>query len=139
VEKGGSIVLNPTNGSSYTGTLVQTQQIASSRMRAIENDRWVVQAAPTGFTAIIGPDGTVHQRSRISDAAVLQGQVGQRSGTTLYTRIGLLPAWVVALVSLIGGWAVTIVRRRRQQVQEVAEAPPTETEIAKTADIASSR
>jgi apolipoprotein N-acyltransferase len=139
VEDGGSIVLNPTNGSSFTGTLVQTQQIASSRMRAIENDRWVVQVAPTGFTAIIGPDGKVHQRTGISEQRVLQGQVGQRSGTTLYTRIGLLPAWVVALLSLAGGWAVVLVGRRRERLQDVVAPPPDAAEIDKTGEIATSR
>ena len=139
VEDGGSIVLNPTNGSSFTGTLVQTQQIASSRMRAIENDRWVVQVAPTGFSAIIGPDGTVHQRSGISEQRVLQGKVGQRSGTTLYTRIGLLPAWIVALLSLASGWGVVLVGRRRNREQKVVALPPTEAEIEKTDDIVGSR
>jgi apolipoprotein N-acyltransferase len=139
VEDGGSIVLNPTNGSSFTGTLVQTQQIASSRMRAIENDRWVVQVAPTGFSAIIGPDGTIHQRSGISEARVLQAMVGQREGTTLYTRVGLLPAWIVALISLAGGWGVVLLRRRRDRQQEVVASPPTETENEKTGDIVGSR
>jgi apolipoprotein N-acyltransferase len=105
VEGGGEIVLNPTNGSSFTGTLVQTQQVASSRMRAIENGRWVVQVAPTGFSAVIDADGDVLQRSRISERVVLQATVGQRSGTTLYTRLGLLPAWIVAAASLAAGWA----------------------------------
>jgi apolipoprotein N-acyltransferase len=138
VEDGASIVLNPTNGSSFTGTLVQTQQIASSRMRAIENDRWVVQVAPTGFSAVIGPDGTVHQRTAISEQRVLQGEVGQRSGTTLYTRIGLLPAWIVALLSLATGWGVVLARRRDRQ-REVVDAPPRATEIEKTGEIAGSR
>ena len=34
-------LLNPTNGSSYSGTIVQTQQVAASRLRAIETGRWV--------------------------------------------------------------------------------------------------
>ncbi len=59
VELGAEAILNPTNGSSYTGTIVQTQQVASSRLRAVENGRWVVQAAPTGFTAVIDADGDV--------------------------------------------------------------------------------
>jgi apolipoprotein N-acyltransferase len=104
VDNGAEIVINPTNGSSYTGTMVQTQQVATSRMRAIENDRWVLQVAPTGFSAIVGPDGTVHQRSSVSERAVLQQTVGTREGTTLYTRVGLLPAWIIALASLALGW-----------------------------------
>jgi apolipoprotein N-acyltransferase len=111
VEDGAEVVLNPTNGSSFTGTLVQTQQVASSRMRAIESGRWVLQTAPTGFTAVVGPDGTVQQRTAVSEQAVLQATVDRRAGTTIYTRLGLLPALVVALASLALGWALA--RRSR--------------------------
>jgi apolipoprotein N-acyltransferase len=113
VEDGAGIVINPTNGSSYTGTMVQTQQVANSRMRAIENDRWVLQVSPTGFSAIVGPDGTVHQRSSVSESTVIQGTVGMREGTTLYTRVGLLPAWIIAVASLALGWAAAWRQRRR--------------------------
>ncbi len=71
VKAGGEAILNPTNGASYTGTIVQTQQVASSQLRAIENGRWVVQAAPTGFTAIVDADGNVlptHRRQRAARA-----------------------------------------------------------------------
>jgi apolipoprotein N-acyltransferase len=134
VERGGEVVLNPTNGSSYTGTQVQTQQVASSRMRAIENDRWVLQAAPTGFTAIIGPDGTVHQRSSVSEQTVLQGVVGKRAGTTLYTRHGLLAAWLVALASLAAGWGFARYRNRTIRQQAVAGSTPPEGDNPKTRD-----
>jgi hypothetical protein len=83
-------------------------------MRAIENDRWVLQVAPTGFSAIVGPHGTVHQRSSVSEATVLQGTVGMREGTTLYTRVGLLPAWIIAVGSLALGWVVAWRQRRRR-------------------------
>ena len=138
VERGAEVVLNPTNGSSYRGTLVQTQQVATSRMRAIESGRWVLQAAPTGFTAIIDPDGTVHQRSAVSEQRVLQGTVTRRSGTTLYTRLGLLPAWIVALASLALGWAIALRQSRHDRQRKVASPPPTEANDAKTRDFAPS-
>ena len=34
VDHGGQVIINPTNGSSYTWTVLQTQQVASSRLRA---------------------------------------------------------------------------------------------------------
>jgi apolipoprotein N-acyltransferase len=143
VERDGEVVLNPTNGSSFTGTLVQTQQVASSRMRAIENDRWVLQVAPTGFSAIVGPDGTVHQRSSVSEQTVLHGEVGQRRGTTLYTRLGLLPALLVAAVCLLGGWAQARRTLRRKgeatRQQDVTAEPRGAVEPAKTGVIARSR
>ena len=78
VQDGAEVVLNPTNGSSFTGTLVQTQQIASSRMRAIESDRWLGQVAPTGFSAVIDPDGNVVEFSH--DQGVYAA-VAERWGT----------------------------------------------------------
>jgi apolipoprotein N-acyltransferase len=120
------LVLNPTNAASYTGTFVQTQQIAMSQMRAIESDRWVLQVAPTGLSAVIGPDGTVHQRSSVSDPALLQHTVGLRSGSTFYTTWGLLPALVVALLSLAMGWGTVMLPSRRQRTAMVDGDTPTD-------------
>ncbi len=103
IGNGGEVLLNPTNGSSFEGTLVQTQQIASSRIRAIETGRWVLQAAPTGFTAVINPDGDVLQRTAVSEQAVLHATVERRSGLTLATRVGVWPATLLAALTL--GWA----------------------------------
>ena len=97
VGHGGQVVLNPTNGSSYTGTILQTQQIASSRLRALESGRWVVQAAPTGFSAFVTPAGTVLDRSGISETAVQTRAVERREGDTWYVRIGDKPVVAVAL------------------------------------------
>ncbi len=112
VEDGARLVLNPTNGSSFTGTIVQTQQVASSRMRAIESGRWVLQTAPTGFTAIIDDDGRVLERTAISERRVLQREVELREGLTVYTRVGKAPGLVLAALLIAAGWAVA--RRPRR-------------------------
>jgi apolipoprotein N-acyltransferase len=98
VKAGGEAILNPTNGASYTGTIVQTQQVASSRLRAIETGRWVVQAAPTGFTAIVDADGTVRQRTAVSEQRVLYDSVELRSGRTWYVILGD-PPFIAALLA----------------------------------------
>ena len=96
----GLLLLNPTNGSSYWLTVVQSQQIASSRLRAIETDRWVVQAAPTGFSAVIDPDGEVIERTGISESRVIQTAVELRRGDTLAVRLGAWPVAVAAVLAL---------------------------------------
>lgn len=105
VQHGGQILLNPTNGSSFTGTLVQTQQVASSRLRAIETGRWELQVAPTGFSAFITPDGHVLQRTALSQRAVRTHTVALRSGQTLYTRWGDWPTFLAGLAALAAAWA----------------------------------
>jgi apolipoprotein N-acyltransferase len=121
IGNGGEILLNPTNGASYEGTLVQTQQVASSRMRAIETGRWVLQAAPTGFSAVVAPDGEVRQRTGVSERRILYDTVGLRRGETLYMRLGDLPALAYALACAGIGWAVER-RSRRGRTEEVT--PP---------------
>jgi apolipoprotein N-acyltransferase len=111
IRDGGQILLNPTNGSTYTLTLVQTQQVAASRLRAIETGRWVVQAAPTGFSAVIDPSGKVLQRTGISEQKVLRAVVPRRAGFTIYTRTGDLPTIAAALALLAAAWLLA--RRER--------------------------
>jgi apolipoprotein N-acyltransferase len=104
IRNGGEVLLNPTNGSSYWLTIVQTQQVAASRLRALETGRWVLQAAPTGLTAIITPDGEVLDRTAVSERAVVQGTVETREGLTVYTRVGDWPMLVLALALVVGSW-----------------------------------
>lgn len=104
VVDGATFIINPTNGSSYTWTILQTQQVASSRLRAREQGRWLVQAAPTGFSAFVDPDGSVHDRTSISEPAVIERTISLRTGRTPYSRmgnafyIGLLLVWALALL-----------------------------------------
>jgi apolipoprotein N-acyltransferase len=113
VRAGGEAIVNPTNGASYTGTIVQTQQVASSRLRSIENGRWTVQAAPTGFTAVVDADGRVLQRSSISERTVLYADVELREGFTWYTNIGDAPIIVATLAVYLLALVAELRRRRR--------------------------
>jgi apolipoprotein N-acyltransferase len=123
VSHGGEILLNPTNGSSYWLTQVQSQQVASSQLRAIESGRWVLQAAPTGFSAVVDPSGQVLARSDISEPWVHQGTVERRQGDTIATVTGPAPTVVAAGLALGGAWAWWW-RRRPPGRREQAGAPP---------------
>ena len=96
----GEILINPTNGASYTGTILQTEQVASSQLRAIETGRWVVQVSPTGFSAFVSADGDVLQRTGVSERRVITTDVPRRTGTTWYTATGDLP-WILLLVAVL--------------------------------------
>jgi apolipoprotein N-acyltransferase len=128
VKAGGEVILNPTNGASYTGTIVQTQQVASSRLRAIETGRWVVQASPTGFSEFVSPDGEVIDRTSVSEQAVIRHQVELRTGRTWYVNLGDAPWIVLLLLTLAASWALTLVdRSRRDDIDrfvERVEDPP---------------
>jgi len=105
MQNGGLVLLNPTNGSSYWLTIVQSQQIASSRLRAMETGRYVLQAAPTGFSAIVTPNGDVIDRSGVSEQKIIQGTIQLREGLTWAVRFGRWPAVITALLALAAAHA----------------------------------
>lgn len=104
VERGASFIINPTNGSSYTGTILQTQQIASSRLRAREQGRQLVQVSPTGFSAHITDRGDVLQRTGISEAKTVVATVRLREGRTVYSYTGNAP--LICLLLLVFAAAI---------------------------------
>ena len=109
VERGATLLVNPTNGSSYTGTILQTQQIASSRLRALETGRWLVQVSPTGFSAFVSPSGQVFDRTGVSEQHVITREVQLRSGRRIYSYLGDMPFILIMITSLL---ALLIAGRR---------------------------
>ena len=123
VADGAELLTNPTNGSSYWLTQVQTQQVASNQLRALENDRWVLQVAPTGFSAVIDPDGRVVQRTGISERAVLVDTVEMRRGRTLASRVGRWPLVLYGVGTIGLAWGLELRRRSRSTFDQAGTGP----------------
>jgi apolipoprotein N-acyltransferase len=119
VEAGGTFIANPTNGSSYTGTVLQSQQIASSKLRAVEQGRFIAQVSPTGYSAFIDADGNVLQRTAISEQKVLFDEVTLADGRTWYSRLGDRPF----ILALAAGLTVLGVNRWRRRPLRPSPSP----------------
>lgn len=104
VRAGGEVLLVPTNAASYKSSQIPTIEVAAARLRAWETNRAVVQAAPTGFSAIVRPDGSVMARSDLGRRALLHGTVPTRTGMTPYMWLGDTPVVSIAAVLLMLAW-----------------------------------
>jgi apolipoprotein N-acyltransferase len=102
VAAGGQVVLVPTNAASFLTEEVPAAELAAARLRAREFGRTVLQAAPTGYSAVILPSGQVLARSDLGTASLLKETVPLRVGLTPYARFGDLPVIALAAVILVG-------------------------------------
>jgi apolipoprotein N-acyltransferase len=112
VRAGGRLVVVQTNNATFGRSGQSEQQLAMSRLRAVEHGRTVVVAATSGISAVIEPDGRVARRSAIFTRDVLVADVPVRAAHTLATRLGLLPE--IALSLLGAGALLAGVRQARR-------------------------
>jgi apolipoprotein N-acyltransferase len=111
VRDGAEVLVVSTNNRSYRRSGNSAQHVESGRMRAAETGRAVVQAAISGISAVIDPDGVVTERTELFERTTMSARVPVRTGETPYVRFGawILPASVAVLVSA----GVLGLRRRR--------------------------
>lgn len=113
VNGGGRVLVVQTNNATYAKSGQPDQQLAMSRLRAVEHGRAVVIAATSGISAIIRPDGTIESRTAELTPAELTADVPLRDGTTLADRLGAAPEWTIAVLGLLACGAAVLLGRRR--------------------------
>jgi apolipoprotein N-acyltransferase len=114
VTAGADLLTVPTNNATFGDTNMTYQQQGMSRLRAIEHDRAVVIAATSGQSAVIAPDGTVLDRTGpLYTPGVLVDRVPLRTTTTLATRLGAGPGWVLAALGVAAAVTGAVRGRRR--------------------------
>ncbi|MGW0044354.1 apolipoprotein N-acyltransferase [Rhodococcus sp. NPDC003348] len=116
VRAGAQLIAVPTNNATFGDTEMTYQQLAMSRLRAVEHGRAVVVAATSGVSAIVAPDGTVQESSSLFTPTTLVAQVPLRASTTLATRLGPIPEFALcigAVLALLAAALHSAARRRR--------------------------
>ncbi|GLZ28397.1 apolipoprotein N-acyltransferase [Lentzea sp. NBRC 105346] len=113
VRAGSNIIAIPTNNATFGFTEMTYQQQAMSRVRAVEHGRAVVIAATSGVSAIVQPDGSVTQRTSLFTPDALVANLPLRGETTLATRLGAWPEWVLTAAGVLA-FVFCLVRRRKE-------------------------
>lgn len=115
VTHGAQMISVPSNNATFDRSEMTYQQLAMSRIRAVEHSRTVTVPVTSGVSAVIMPDGKITQRTGMFVADSLVQKVPLRSSETPATRVGIAPEMLLVLIAAGGlGWAVTAgVRGRR--------------------------
>ncbi|MFJ4628515.1 apolipoprotein N-acyltransferase [Streptomyces sp. NPDC088847] len=115
VTDGAQLISVPSNNATFDRSEMTYQQLAMSRVRAVEHSRTVTVPVTSGVSAIIMPDGKITQKTGMFVADSLVQKVPLRSSETPATKLGILPEMALVLIGAGGlGWAVAAgVRGRR--------------------------
>jgi apolipoprotein N-acyltransferase len=121
VNDGARALVVQTNNATYGRTGQPEQQLAMSRLRAVEHGRAIVTAATSGISAVVAPDGTVVQRTEEFTRDVLTARLPLRDGTTVADRLGAGPEWGLAMVGVLSWAGAWIAGRRARTAPSQAE------------------
>lgn len=97
---GAQVLVNISNDGWYGDSGAWAQHLNQTRMRAIENDRWILSTTDTGLTASIDPLGRTAARLPRKVRAALVAPYTLTSVTTFYTRHGDWFAFACAIISI---------------------------------------
>jgi apolipoprotein N-acyltransferase len=118
VTHGAQLISVPSNNATFGRSEMTYQQLAMSRVRAVEHDRPVVVATTSGVSATIAPDGTVTDRTGQFQPGILVDQPTLKDTTTLATRWRSAPEWVLVALSVVAVGAGVVARRRSGRGRE---------------------
>jgi len=118
VDGGAEIIVVQTNNATFGLSDESVQQLAMSRLRAVETGRAVAHVSTVGVSALIAPDGTLLSQAPLFEPALLEADLPRRSTLTLASRAGAWPEGVIAVGGILGAVCGALARRRH-----VEEAP----------------
>ncbi|GAA3047553.1 apolipoprotein N-acyltransferase [Streptomyces glomeratus] len=130
VTDGAQLISVPSNNATFDRSEMTYQQLAMSRVRAVEHSRTVTVPVTSGVSAVIMPDGKITQRTGMFVADSLVQKVPLRSSETPATRLGTLPEAVLVVIALGGlAWAMASAARGRRD-RAVQDVRPEDTKIS---------
>ena len=113
VQGGAGMLVVQTNNATFGYTDESEQQLALSRLRAVEHGRSVAIAATSGISAVVAPDGTVVEDTALFTPDVIVAEIARRASTTVATRLGAAPEWLLAIAGAAALGAALLRGRRR--------------------------
>ncbi|HKD85203.1 MAG TPA: apolipoprotein N-acyltransferase [Terriglobales bacterium] len=99
---GAELLVNISNDGWYGEGGAQRQHLNMARMRAVENNRWLLRDTDNGITAVIDPYGRVVAEAPRNQRTQLQAAYSLEESMTFYTRHGDWFSFLCAIIT-VGG------------------------------------
>ena len=100
ISKDSNFLIVQTNNATFADSGQSMQQLNISRIRAVENNKWVVSVSTTGVSAIIDNEGNVRQITKQNESSFVSGAIVLSSNESLSNNLGNWSALISVLVAL---------------------------------------
>lgn len=108
ISKNANMIIVQTNNATFADSGQSMQQLNISRIRAVENNKWVVSVSTTGVSAIIDNGGKVRQITKQNEPSYVSGDVFLNSKESVSSRLG---NWTSIMLLLLA-FSIYIGKRR---------------------------
>lgn len=112
VRNGADVLVTITNDAWYDGTSAPRQHLNQARLRAIEDDRYLLRAATTGISAFVDPAGRIVEEIPMNRQGIIYAKFQPRRSMTPYVRFGDWFAWL-AVGAVLGS---LLLRRKESKI-----------------------
>jgi apolipoprotein N-acyltransferase len=102
VRNGADVLVTITNDAWYDGTAAPAQHLGQARLRAVEDDRYLLRSATTGISAFVDPTGRVLESIPMGREGIIYAKFQPRTSITPYVALGDWFAWTSVVMVLIG-------------------------------------
>ncbi|MFN8940111.1 MAG: nitrilase-related carbon-nitrogen hydrolase, partial [Acidobacteriota bacterium] len=101
VDKGAEVLINLSNDGYFGQSAARDQHLLLARMRAAENERWLLRPTNDGYTVSIDPAGRVIDE--LTPNRLIEGRLQYATAfrKTLYSRLGDVFAWNALALGLL--------------------------------------
>jgi apolipoprotein N-acyltransferase len=129
VRNGAQLLAVPANNANFNQTMSE-QQLAFSKLRAVELDRYTLVSSNVGISALVTPDGRELQRTRFFTPGYLDGQVRLKTTMTPAARWGPIVQGTLVVAALLilfaamlhNGWFAELNHRRSALAKRLGSA-----------------
>jgi len=110
-KKGADFLFVAVNNAWFAKSSAAEKHLQMSIFRAVENNRFLIQAANTGISAIVDPHGKVLRQGNLGERKVLTGRLTTGHGPSPYFHIGNA---IIGLSWILVIWAFFKIRKQNR-------------------------
>ena len=109
-----NFIINVSNDTWFGKSMGPYQHLAITRIRAIENNKWIIRATNDGISAIITNNGTIVDKIDKNISGVINSGINFTSKRSLYNIFGHYIPFILALIIVLTSFIINLCSQRKK-------------------------